>query len=231
MALADAAEDIRSESDATLVARARTRDEASVRELTRRYNRRLFRIARSILQSDAEAEDVVQEAYVRAFTGLDGFRGDALFGTWVTRIALNEALGRRRSRRPTVEWSADSEPMLRPSVTTLPSASTPIDPERTMADREIRELVERSIDTLPDAFRLAFVARVVEGMTLDETAALLGVRPETVKTRVHRARRRLRDEIERRIGGDVRQAFAFDGARCERLTEAVIGRLAFSSER
>src|SRR5512142_2873693 len=91
-------------SDEELVRRALLRDEAAVRALTTRYNRRLFRVARSILRDDAEAEDVVQETYVRAFTGLDMFRGDAAFGTWITRIAMNEALGRLRKRRPTVDW-------------------------------------------------------------------------------------------------------------------------------
>ncbi len=94
-----------------------------------------------------------------------------------------------------------------------------------MAEREIRELIERSIDSLPDAFRLAFVARVVEGLSLEETATLLGVKPETVKTRVHRARRRVRDEIERRIGTGMSAVFPFDGARCQRMTDAVVRRL------
>ncbi len=96
-------------SEQELVRRARGRDEAAVRAITQRYNRRLFRVARSILRDDGEAEDVVQEAYVRAFTGLDQFRGDAAFGTWITRIAMNEALGRLRRRRPTVEWESYGE--------------------------------------------------------------------------------------------------------------------------
>jgi len=209
--------------DATLVARAGARDELAVRELTRRYNRRLYRLARGIVQNDAEAEDVVQAAYVRAFTSLARFRGESAFGTWITRIAMNDALERRRRRRPSEDWTAETEPRLRGSVLRFPSsASAPPDPEHDMARQEVRELLERSIDTLPDTFRLAFIARVVEGMSLEETAALLGVKPETVKTRVHRARARLRQEMERRIGPGMGAVFPFDGARCERMTAAVV---------
>ena len=216
-------EDLTVVDDAELVGRVRARDELAVRELTRRYNRRLYRLARGIVQNDGEAEDVVQAAYVRAFTGLAGFRGEAAFGTWLTRIAMNEALGRRRSRRPSEDWSAETEPRLRGSVLRFPSsAASPPDPEHSMAREEVRELLERSIDTLPDTFRLAFIARVVEGLSVEETAALLGVKPETVKTRVHRARARLRREIEQRIGSGFDAVFPFDGARCARMTDAVV---------
>jgi len=213
-------------SDDDLVALARGRDEQAVRELTTRYNRRLFRLARGILLNDAEAEDVVQEAYVRAFTGLSGFRGDSAFGTWITRIAMNEALGRRRRRRPMSEWTPETEQRLAASVIPFPLTKSLQDPERTMAERELRELIEHSIDELPDAFRLAFIARDVEGLSIEEAAAVLGVRPETVKTRVHRARRRLRVEIERRLGPGFAAAFPFDGVRCQRMTDAVLARLA-----
>lgn len=196
-----------------LVGRCRSGDEAAVRELTRRHNQRLFRIARSILRDDAEAEDVVQETYVRAFTQLDTFRGQSEIGTWLVRIAMNEALGRLRRQRPTVE--ADD----------LPATSAGDDPESAMAQQELRTLLERSIDSLPDAFRTVFVARMVEGLSTEETADLLGLRPETVKTRVHRARVRLRRAIEREVGPAWSQAFSFDGARCERLTAAVVQRM------
>ena len=214
-------------ADAELVRRARLRDEDAVRTLTRRYNQRLFRIARGILRNDADAEDAVQEAYVKAFTSLDRFRGDAAFGTWLTRIAMNEALGRLRSlrRHPTVDVDAADDVRLHASILQFPSASVGKNPERGMADRETRELLERLIDDLPDDFRLAFVARMVEGLSVDETAELLGVRAETVKTRVHRARRRLRDGLEAHVGSSLTRAFQFDGARCERLTESVVRRL------
>ena len=206
-------------TDADLVERCRLRDEDAVRELTRRYNQRLYRVARGILRSDAEAEDVVQEAYVRAFTGLEKFRGEAGIGTWLTRIAINEALGRVRKARPVVDVADDS-----PLALVNLAAAAP-DPEMQMATQESRVMLEQAIDDLPDAFRSVFVARMVEGLSVEETAEMFGLRPETVKTRVHRARARLRANLEARLGPAVREAFAFDGERCDRLTLAVIQRL------
>jgi RNA polymerase sigma-70 factor (ECF subfamily) len=200
-------------SDADLVVRCRMHDESAVRELTRRYNQRLYRLARGILRDDAEAEDVVQETYVRAFTHLEAFRGDAGIGTWLVRIAMNEAFGRLKRRRPTLD------------IQDAPEAAGGENPESVMAQRELRTVLERSIDALPDAFRAVFVARIVEGLTIEETAALFDLRPETVKTRVHRARLRLRAAIEREVGPAWLQAFSFDGRRCERLTDAVVRRL------
>jgi RNA polymerase sigma-70 factor, ECF subfamily len=211
-------------SDEQLVSRARQRDEIAVRAITRRYNRRLYRVARSILRNDGEAEDVVQETYVRAFTGIDQFRGEAGFGTWLTRIAMNEALGRLRRQRPTVDWDTHGEDRIQAEIIQFPlSASN--DPERTMARGEIRDVLEQSIDELPDPFRLVFVARVVEGMNVDETAELLGLRPETVKTRLHRARLLLRSTLEEQLGPALTDTFPFDGRRCERMTECVVRRV------
>jgi RNA polymerase sigma-70 factor (ECF subfamily) len=212
-------------SDDALVALARDRDEAAVRTITRRYNRRLFRIARAILRDSTEAEDVVQETYVRAFTGLHGFRGEAAFATWITRIAMNDALGRLRRRRPTVAWAAEHEDRLRAHVIHFSPASVSTDPESTMAQRQIQTILERAVDALPDGFRTVFVARIVEGMSVEETSDLLGLRPETVKTRLHRARLRLRGELDQQLGPLLRDTFPFDGVRCERLTEAVLLRL------
>jgi RNA polymerase sigma-70 factor (ECF subfamily) len=198
-------------ADADLAERCRARDEDAVRELTRRYNQRLYRIARGILRSDLEAEDVVQDTYIRALAGLERFRGQSALGTWLVRIAINEALGRLRRKKP--------EPLDAP-----PAAPVP-DPEILMATAESRVMLERAIDDLPDAFRSVFVARMVEGLSIEETADLFGLRPETVKTRVHRARVRLRANLETQLGPAVRESFAFDGARCDRLTDAVILRL------
>jgi RNA polymerase sigma-70 factor (ECF subfamily) len=211
--------------DDELIKGCRLRDEAAVRALTGRYNRRLFRIARSVLRDDAEAEDVVQETYVRAFAALDDFRGDASAGTWLSRIALNEALGRLRRRRPSVEWTADAEAGLQPRILQFPQASMRHDPEHVLVQREMQTVLQEAIDRLPDDFRAVFVARAVEGMTIEETAALLDLRPETVKTRLFRARRRLRADLERRIGSEIGQVFPFDGARCERMTGIVVERL------
>ena len=212
-------------SDDHLLERARTRDESAIRALTQRYNQRLFRIARGILRHDGDAEDAVQDAYVKAFTQLDHFRGDSAFATWLTRIVMNEALGRLRARRDTLTFSADREASLSAHILHFPDASRGRSPETTVAQHQLRELIERSIDALPDSFRLVFVARVVEGLSVEETATLFGLRPETVKTRVFRARARLRRELERRLGRDVAGAFSFDGARCDRLTESVLARL------
>src|SRR5947209_6969600 len=213
-------------AEAELVARARQRNEAAVRSIMRANNRRLYRLARGILRDDGEAEDVVQETYVRAFTHLNEFRGDSALATWLARIAMNEALGRLRRRRPGVEWSSLPEGTLEAQIIQFPLASSD-DPEKTMAQREIQRVVEHAIDELPEAFRLVFITRVIEGMNVEETAEILRLRPETVKTRLHRARTMLRDNVERKIGPVVMEAFPFAGRRCERLTEAVLRTLNF----
>ncbi|MCW5693730.1 MAG: RNA polymerase sigma factor [Pseudolabrys sp.] len=209
-------------TDEDLVRRALLRDEAAVRTLTTRYNRRLFRVARGILRNDAEAEDVVQETYVRAFTGLDMFRGDAAFGTWITRIAMNEALGRLRKRKPSVDWESYGENRTQAQIIDFPVSAVSIDPEKTMAQGEIRVVLEKAIDRLPDAFRIVFVARIIEGMTVEETADLFSLKPETVKTRLHRARALLREELESQLGPALTSTFPFGGRRCEAMTEKIV---------
>ena len=215
-------------TDEDLVNLARARDEAAVRAITTRYNRRLFRIARSILRNDAEAEDVVQETYVRAFTGLDMFRGDAAFGTWITRIAMNEALGRLRRLRPTVEWETYGANRNQAEIIHFPASAVSNDPEKTMAQSEVRAVLEQAIDELPDAFRAVFVARIVEGISVEETADLFGLQPATVKTRLHRARLLLREELDKQLGPALTSSFPFDGQRCDRMTESVVRRICFS---
>ena len=215
--------------DAELVARARMRDEAAVRAIMQSNNRRLYRIARGILRNDSEAEDVVQETYVRAFTHLEDFRGDSSLATWLARIAMNEALGRLRRARPSVDVSTLAPGVLEAQIIQFPLSGASEDPERTMAQREIQHVVEHAIDELPEAFRLVFITRVIEGMNVEETAGILGLKPETVKTRLHRARAMLRDNVEKKIGPVVMEAFPFAGKRCERLTEAVLKRLGFTA--
>ena len=209
--------------DAELVRRALGRDEAAVRAIITANNRKLYRLARGILRNDGEAEDVVQETYVRAFTHLEDFRGDSSLATWLARIAMNEALGRLRRRRPGVEWSSLPEGALEAQIIQFPLVST--DPEKSMAQREIQRVVEQAIDELPEGFRLVFITRVIEGMNVEETAEILGLKPETVKTRLHRARNLLRDNVEKKIGPLIMEAFPFAGKRCERLTEVVLKRL------
>jgi RNA polymerase sigma-70 factor (ECF subfamily) len=211
--------------DAELVRRARARDEAAIRSIMQANNRRLYRLARGILRNNSEAEDVVQETYVRAFTHLDGFRGDSSLATWLARIAMNEALGRLRRQRPSVDLNALAPGALEAQIIQFPLSAPSEDPEKSMAQREIQAVVEHAIDELPDAFRIVFITRVIEGMNVEETAEILGLKPETVKTRLHRARTMLRDNVEKKIGPVVMEAFPFAGKRCERLTDAVLRRL------
>src|SRR5258706_1184949 len=212
-------------ADAELVQRARGRDEAAIRAILQSNNRRLYRLARGILRNDSEAEDVVQETYVRAFTHLQDFRGDSSFATWLGRIAINEALGRLRRQRASVEWTSLPPGTLEAQIIQFPLSAASEDPEKSMAQREIQHVVEHAIDDLPEAFRIVFITRVIEGMNVKETADILGLKPETVKTRLHRARAMLRDNVEKKIGPVMMEAFPFAGKRCERLTDAVLKRL------
>jgi len=212
-----------------LVRRARERDEPAIRSIMQSNNRRLYRLARGILRNDSEAEDVVQETYVRAFTHLQDFRGDSSLATWLGRIAINEALGRLRRQHANVEWTSLPPGTLEAQIIQFPLSAASEDPEKSMAQREIQHVVEHAIDELPEAFRIVFITRVIEGMNLEETAEILGLKPETVKTRLHRARTMLRDNVEKKIGPVVMEAFPFAGKRCERLTDAVLKRLGVSA--
>jgi RNA polymerase sigma-70 factor, ECF subfamily len=216
----DAPEIIAASSDLELAQGAMARDGAAFRTIVKTHNQRLYRIARGVVRNDAEAEDIVQEAYVRAFTHLESFRGDASLGTWLSRIVINEALGRLRKRRRTVAMPEN------PQAEIIQFPLNPSDdPERTMAQRQILQMVERATDSLPDVYRMVFVARVIEGLSIEETSELLGVRPQTVKTRLHRARALLRKALDDQIGPVLLDAFPFAGRRCERLTAAVMKRL------
>ena len=213
-------------ADAALVELARGGRREAFLQVIRRCNQRLFRIARGVVHDDAEAEDVVQAAYVNAFEHLDGFRGDAMVSTWLTRIVLNEARGRLRARKPTVDVEqievAQGEAG---RVLAFPSRFGAEDPASSAARREIRLLLERAIDALPEHFRLVFVMREIEECTVEETAECLGLRPETVKTRLHRARQRLRASLEDALAPALGDAFPFLGARCDRIAVTVIARL------
>ncbi|RWF41506.1 MAG: RNA polymerase sigma factor [Mesorhizobium sp.] len=206
--------------DMALVRRALAREADAFRLIIKTHNQRLYRIARGVVRNDAEAEDIVQEAYVRAFASLAAFRGDASLSTWLSRIVINEALGRLRKRKRTVAMPENPDAQIIP----FPLNASD-DPERTMAQRQILALVERATDSLPDVYRSVFIARVIEGFSMDETADLLGVKPETVKTRLHRARALVRKALDDEIGPVLLDAFPFAGRRCARLTEAVMKRL------
>jgi RNA polymerase sigma-70 factor (ECF subfamily) len=207
-----------------LLAAVKERDEAAVKSIIRQHNRMLFRLARSILPSDDESEDAVQAAYVRAFTSLDGFRGEAGFGTWLARIVLNEALGRARRERPKVPIDT-FETATAAEIIPFPFAATSPDPERAMAQGQMRRILEQAIDELPTPFRMVVIARLVEELSVEETAEILGLRPATVKTRLHRARALLRRALEKEIGIALRDAFPFAGARCFNMAERVLADL------
>ncbi len=207
-------------SDTDLVDRIRAGDMALFEQLMRRYNERLYRVARAILKSDDDAEDVMQQTYIHAYLHLHQFEGRSEFSTWLTRIAIHEALARRRRQRfrtDALEQHELTMPHTRPQ--------TP-DPERLAYAAELRALLERSIDALPDAYRIVFVCREVEGLTTSETAQVLGLGEEAVKTRLHRARATLRRALVDQAGEAARTAFAFHLSRCDAVVHAVFEGLA-----
>ncbi len=187
----------------------------------RRYNQRVYRIARAVLRSDSEAEDVTQEAWVRAFAHLDQFAGRAEFRTWLGRIALHESWARaRRGRR---QESLEPAPGAGDRKV-KPESPTP-NPEKAAFDREVRSLVEAAVEGLPEIYRTVFMLRHVEELSTSETAELLELSEETVKTRLHRARSALQRELLAEAGAGIRQAFPFLGARCDRMVASVLARI------
>jgi RNA polymerase sigma-70 factor (ECF subfamily) len=197
---------------------------ADFERLMRRYNQRLFRVARAVLRDDADAEDALQDAYVQAYRKLDGFRGEAELGTWLTRIVINQALMRVRSRsrdRRVVSFTPAGE-----GTRELDVADTQAESPSDAALRgEVRKVLERRIDELPEVFRTVFVMREVEEMTARETADALGIPEATVRTRLFRARALLREALDRDMESARGGVFGFDGARCDRIVAAVLQRL------
>lgn len=217
------------DAEAVLIARARLGEEAAIRALVQNNNRRLYRVARAILGDEAEAEDVVQEAYLRAFRALAAFRGDSSFGTWLTRIAVNEALQRVRRRRRTRIGSGPRPPDLPGAeIIAFPGAQA-ADPERAAARRQLRDLVEAAVDLLPRPLRVVFILRDVEELSIAETASQLGLPPATVKTRLHRARRQLRTHLRDDIAASLSGTFPFGGTRCSHMADRVVGQLGAGS--
>ena len=209
------------DSDDALVPRILAGESALFEHIMRRHNQRLFRTARAILNDDAEAEDVMQETYTRAFAHLGQFRGDAQLGTWLVRIAVHEAFARVRRRRRLAPLPPGDDVEALP----MPDRSTPIDPEREANNAELRRLLEHAIDELPETYRTVFVLREVEGLSTATTADCLGVSEEVVKTRLSRARLRLRDQLYERAGVVATSAFTFGAERCDRVVAAVLTRL------
>ena len=212
--------------EAALVRLAQAGDGEAFRAIMQCGNQRLFRVARGVVRDDAEAEDVLQEAYVRAFAAIGGFRGEAGVMTWLTRIVLNEARGRLRKRRTMVGLDQiEAAQMDGAQVIPFPNAFGTASPEADAARAQIRGLIEHAVDDLPEAFRVVFIMRDIEECSIEETAANLDLKPETVKTRLHRARRLLREALDAKLASTMAEAFPFMGARCERITQAVLVRL------
>jgi len=217
-----------SEDLGELVARAAAGDASAFAAIMRRHNRLMYRTARSVLRDDAESEDAVQEAYLKAWRALPGFRGEASLSTWLVRIVMNQALSRLRRRSGVVvtmsalglgEQTQEDFPM--PS-----DSSSSSDPEDAARRAELARLVERHIDRLPEQFRTVFVLRALEEMSAQEVAQSLRIPEATVRTRFFRARAQLRESLARDIDFATEDAFAFDGPRCDRIVAAVLRALA-----
>lgn len=206
-----------------LVGRAQGGDPEAFRAIMQRANQRLFRVARSVLDDESEAEDALQDAYVRAFLGIGRFRGEADIVTWLTRIVLNEARSRLRRRRPAAPLEAVEGAT--GEIILFPGALADAGPESDAARSQIRGLIEQAVDDLPSAFRAVFILRDIEGCSIEETAASLDLKPETVKTRLHRARRMLRQSLDARLADALVGVFPFLGLRCRRMADQVLARL------
>ena len=215
--------DLESLDDASLAALVAKRDPAAVRLVTMRNNQRLFRAAWSILRNRAEAEDAVQSAYLRAFAALGGVEGRSSLSTWLTRIAINEALGRQRAaKRRRAHLDSGSVVVLDEYRDKLMRGSAPAAPDAEHARARLRGLLEQAIGALPDAFRTVFVLREVEGLSVHETPHALALAPATVKTRHYRARQRLQQALAPEVKAALEGTFPFAGADCERITERVV---------
>ncbi|MEP7138328.1 MAG: RNA polymerase sigma factor [Caldimonas sp.] len=209
-------------SDAELAARAGAGDVAAFETIMRRHNRLLFRTARSVLRNDDDTEDALQEAYLRAWHAFGAFRAESKVSTWLVRIVLNEALGRLRRRGAQVipmdaAVGADSQ-----SDVTAMEDDPDLEPERSAMRAELRALMEKRIDTLPDVFRTVFMLRAVEELSVEETAAALDIPQATVRTRFFRARSLLREGLSRDVDFAIGDAFAFAGERCDRIVARVL---------
>lgn len=208
--------------DEALVARMRAGDPSAYEVMLRRYNRRLFRVTRSILRDDDDAQDAMQEAYVRAFTRLAEFRTPGNFGAWLTRIAINEALMKnRRDQRLEHPDATTSDEDDYNGQTPAMSAGT----EDLAANGELRQLIETAVDHLPDHCRTVFVLRAIEQLSIEETAAHLDIPPATVKTRFHRARGLMQQALAVHIEAAGLGAFDFAGPRCDRIVARVLARV------
>ena len=213
------------EDDLALVQRIVAGDRAAFELLMRRHNRRLYRLARATLRDDAEAEDALQDAYLHAYRSLGRFRGDAALTTWLSRLVLNECYGRmrRHARRENVVPMVSSNTADIDIEAMRPSDSEP--PDSAVARAEMRALIERKLDELPDSFRTVFILRTVEELSVEETAPCLDIAEATVRSRHFRARSLLREALARDIDLASSEIFGFAGARCDRIVANVMARI------
>ena len=202
-------------SDMEVVQRIRGGDRGLFEILMRRHNQRIYRAARAILRDETEVEDVMQQAYVNAFTHLDQFEERSRFSTWLTRIAVNEALARRQKLRSTASGDMDEQTV---------TSSQPT-PEHLAYAGELQRVLEGAVDGLPEAYRAVFMLRDVEGLSTIETSEALDLGEEAVKTRLHRARAMVRRAVASRLGAAASGAFQFLAPRCDRVVAAVLERL------
>lgn len=209
-------------TDEEIVDRIRAGDSALYEVIMRRYNQRLYRVARAILRDDAEAEDVMQDAYVRAYEHLSQFAGRAAFSTWLTRIAVHEAFARLRLRNRNQQFG-DSE---QAGESCMNIAETSLDPEQTASRTELGQLLEEAVLGLPEKYRTVLMLRDIEELNTAETAAALDLTEQNVKVRLHRGRAMVRGWLFVRVGSRAKDAFPFMDTRCDRVVEHVFDRLA-----
>ena len=217
-------------TDADLARLAASGEQTAFECIMRRHNRLLFRTARSILKNDGETEDALQEAYLHAWRALGSFRADAKLSTWLVRIVINEALGRLRRRGAQVIPMDSTVDMSEQGTEALMEDDPDQQPDRVAMRGEVRRLIEARIDTLPDIFRTVFMLRAVEELSVEETALALEIPEATVRTRFFRARSLLREGLSRDVDMATGDAFAFAGARCDRIVAHVLAKLASERE-
>jgi len=215
-------EECRTISDDDVVSRVRAGETGLYEMLMRRYNQRLFRVIRSVVMNDDEAEDVLQEAWVRAYEHLDQFAGRASFSTWVTRIAFHEALARTRKNR---RWTPLENPEGEIMAEAERRQTTAETPEMQAERSQLGRMLQAAVDALPETYRSVFVLREVEQLSTTETAECLELSEEAVKTRLHRSRALLRRDLESRLAPAISEAYAFLGARCDRIVMRVLERI------